>query len=122
MWEEAFDDIGLSSKSKSPIFNLPFFRERTDLFLVFLIVISSIFILIISVNIRTFHLWAEFLRSNTFIKISTYPLLISGVIVLGSIVFRTIIWFLYKPQTIEPEEKVSWPLVSVIMPALNESF
>jgi len=122
MWEEAFDDIGLSSKSKSPIFNLPFFRERTDIFLVFLIVISSIFILIISVNISTFHLWAEFLRSNTFIKISTYPLLISGVIVLGSIVFRTIIWFLYKPQTIEPEEKVSWPLVSVIMPALNESF
>jgi hyaluronan synthase len=120
MWEEAPDYIGLSSKSRSPTFKLPFFRERIDIFIVFLIVISSILILIISVHFRTFYLWAEFLRSNTFTRISTYPLLISGVIVLGGIVFRTIIWFRYKPQTIEPEEKVNWPFVSVIMPALNE--
>ncbi len=119
MWEEALDAIGLSSKSRSRVFKLPF-RERIDLFIVFLIVISSIFIIIISVYFRIFYLWAEFLHSNTFLRISTYPLIISGVIVLGGIVFRTIIWFRYKPQTIEPEEKVRWPFVSVIMPALNE--
>ena len=119
MWEEALDDIGLSSKSRSRVFKLPF-RERIDLFIVFLIVISSIFIIIISVYFRIFYLWAEFLHSHTFLRISTYPLLIFGVIVLGGIVFRTIIWFRYKPQTIEPEEKVRWPFVSVIIPALNE--
>jgi hyaluronan synthase len=53
-------------------------------------------------------------------KIAIYPLVISAVIIVAGVAFRTILWFCYKPQTIGPEEKVDWPFVSVIMPALNE--
>jgi len=36
------------------------------------------------------------------------------------LIFRTILWFRYKPQKIEEGEKVDWPFISVILPALNE--
>jgi len=120
MWEEILDDIEVEYKPKSFLFNLPFVKERIDPIAVFLIIISSAFILIMAIKFRIFHFWADFLRSSAFLRISTYPLLISALIVFAGIVFRTVLWFRYKPMTIDSEEEVNWPFVSVIMPALNE--
>jgi len=120
MWEETFDDFELDAGAECPQFNIPFFREKIDPILIFLIISTSAIIVIVSIKLRIFHLWFEFLRSNSLLKIAIYPLVISAVIIVAGVVFRTILWFRYKPQTIGPEEKVDWPFVSVIMPALNE--
>jgi len=120
MWEKALDDIDLEFQAEKPLINLPFLRERSDPILIFLIILTSAFIVVFSIKARIFQLWIEFLGSNSFLSIATYPLLISAVIILSGIIFRTILWFRYKPQTIEPGEEVDWPYVTVIMPALNE--
>ena len=120
MWEETLDEIDLEVQPKSFLINLPFFRERIDSFLIFFIIISSVLILIISIKFRIFHFWAEFLGSNLFLRISTYPLLFSAVIIVSGIIFRTILWFRYKPLTVKPGENLNWPFVSVLMTALNE--
>lgn len=120
MWEKALDDIDLEFQAEKPLINLPFLRERSDPILIFLIILTSGFIVVFSIKARIFQLWIEFLGSNSFLSIATYPLLISAVIILSGIIFRTVLWFRYKPQTIEPGEEVDWPYVTVIMPALNE--
>jgi len=120
MWEKALDDIDLEFQAEKPLINLPFLRERSDPVLIFLIILTSGFVVVFSIKVRIFHLWIEFLGSNSFLSIATYPLLISAVIILSGIIFRTVLWFRYKPQKIEPGEKVNWPYVTVIMPALNE--
>ena len=120
MWEKTLDDMEIECQPKSFLFNLPFLKERIDAVAVFLIVIGSAFILIMAIKFSIFHFWAEFLRSSAFLRISTYPLLLSALIVFAGIVFRTVLWLRYKPLTIGPEEEVNWPFVSVIMPALNE--
>ena len=120
MWEKALDDIDLEFQAEKPLINLPFLRERSDPILIFLIILTSAFIVVFSIKVRIFQLWIEFLRSNSFLTIATYPLLISAAIILSGIIFRTVLWFRYKPQTIEPGDDVDWPYVTVIMPALNE--
>lgn len=120
MWEKALDDIDLEFQAEKPLINLPFLRERSDPILIFLIIITSAFIVVFSIKVRIFQLWIEFLGSNSFLSMATYPLLISAVIILSGIIFRTVLWFRYKPQAIEPGEEVDWPYVTVIMPALNE--
>lgn len=120
MWEETFDDIELESHPRTFTFGLPFHKERIDSIFIFFIIISSIVVLVIAIKFRIFHLWVEFLHSNLFLRISVYPLLISAVIIIAGIVFRTILWFRYKPVTLEPGEDLNWPSVTVIMPALNE--
>ena len=120
MWEETLDDIELESQQKSSLFNTPFLIERIDAIFVFFIVVSSSFIVIIAIKFRIIHLWLEFLYSNAFLRASIYPLAFSVVFIVSGIVFRTILWFRYKPQTVELEEKTNWPFVTVIMPALNE--
>ena len=118
MWEEIIDDFEWHSKPKGWFFNIPFVKERIDTFILFLIITTSAFIIIISLKFRIFHLWADFLRSTPFLRLSTIPLLISGIFIITGLIFRTILWFRYRPETIE--EETNWPLVSVIMPALNE--
>jgi len=120
MWEKTFDEIDLEAQSKSFVFNTSFFKEKVDSFFIFFIILSSAVIILISLKFRIFNLWAEFLRSNLFLKISTYPLLFSAVFIIISIVFRTILWFRYKPLSLKPGEILDWPFISVIMPALNE--
>ncbi len=120
MWEEILDDIDLKTQPKSSLFNIPYLKDRIDPVLIFFIILTSSFIVVVSIKFRIFHLWAEFLGSNLFLRISTYPLLISAIVILTGIIFRTILWFRYKPQTIESEDSINWPFVSVIMPALNE--
>lgn len=120
MWEETFDDLELESQPRSFTFDLPFSKERIDSYFVFFTVVISIVILVVAIKFRIFHLWVEFLHSNLFLKVSTYPLLISAVVIITGIVFRTILWFRYKPMVLEPGEELNWPSVSIIMPALNE--
>ncbi|MFW6129501.1 MAG: glycosyltransferase family 2 protein [Candidatus Aminicenantaceae bacterium] len=120
MWEETFDDIEFETQPKGLLFNLPFLKERVDSLLVILIIISSFVIVVVTIKFRIFHLWAEFLRSSLFLKISTYPLLLSALVIISGVAFRTILWFRYKPAVEEPGKKLNWPLVTVIMPALNE--
>jgi hyaluronan synthase len=120
MWEKTLDDIDLEFQAEKPLINLPFLRERSDPILIFLIILTSAFIVVFSIKVRIFQLWIEFLGSSSFLSMATYPLLISAAIILSGIVFRTVLWFRYKPQTIEPGEEVDWPYVTVIMPALNE--
>lgn len=122
MWEKTLDDIDLEldAQSKSISWNLPFFREKIDSLLIVFIIIGSVLIIIVCLKLRIFHLWAEFLRSTPFLRISTYPLLFSAVVIVSGIIFRTILWFRYKPFTVNPGEELDWPFVSVIMPALNE--
>ena len=120
MWEKTLDDIDLEFQAEKPLINLPFLREKSDPILIFLIILTSAFIVIFSIKVRIFQLWIEFLKSDTFLRVSIYPLLISAIIIVIGIIFRTVLWFRYKPQTIEPGEKVDWPNVTVIMPALNE--
>lgn len=120
MWEKALDEIDLEFQAEKPLINLPFLREKSDPILILLITLTSVFIVVFSIKVRIFQLWIEFLRSNSFLNIATYPLLISAAVVISGVIFRTILWFRYKPQTIEPGETVDWPYVTVIMPALNE--
>ncbi len=120
MWEEALDDIELESQPKSTPFNIPFLSEKIDAIFIFFIVISSSLIIILAIKFRIIQLWLEFLQSNSFLKASIYPLVFSAVFVVSGIVFRTVLWFRYKPQKVGSEEKIDWPFVSVIMPALNE--
>lgn len=111
--------MSVSSQLKGCIFKASFLRNKMDFFLVLFIIVSSIITLIASFQFRIFHLWADFFRSSVFLRSSVIPLLISGAIIVASVVFRTIIWFCYRPQTLG-EEEIDWPFVSVIMPAFNE--
>jgi len=120
MWEKTLDDLDLEFQTEKPLINLPFFREKTDSILIILIILTSALIVFFSVKVRIFHLWIEFLGSNSFLRFATYPLLISATVVITGIIFRTVLWFRYKPQTIEAGEDFEWPYVTVIMPALNE--
>jgi hyaluronan synthase len=120
MLKETFKEINLASQPTARLFNNSFIKERIDAIFLFFIIIGSVFIIIVSFKFRIFHLWIDFLHSNPFLRISTIPLILSGVIVVSSIVFRTILWFRYKPLTIEEDEKVDWPFISVIIPAFNE--
>ena len=120
MWEDTLVENELESQPGPISLNFPLSREKVDSFFVFFIIVISALIVIASIKFRIFHLWADFLGSTRFLRIATYPLLISAAIVASGIVFRTILWLRYKPMAIEPGEKVRWPQVSVVMPALNE--
>lgn len=120
MWEEAFIEADLKSQTKDFAFNWPFLKNKIDPILIFSIIVTSAFILILALKFRIFHMWAEFLKSTYFLRLATYPLLISAGLIVAGIIFRTILWLRYKPMTVGAKENMEWPFVSVIMPALNE--
>lgn len=120
MWEDTLVKTDLESQPKNLEFNIPSFKEKADAFLIILIVTASTTIIILSIKFRIFHLWIEFLQSNSFLRTIFYPLVLSFLFIIAGIIFRTIIWFRYKPLAVEIEENIDWPFVSVIMPALNE--
>jgi hyaluronan synthase len=120
MWEETLVKTDLESQPKSLDINLPSFKERADTFLIILIVTSSASIIIIAVKFRIFHQWIEFLHSNSYLRAAFYPLVLSTVFIITGIIFRTLIWFRYRPVRVRAGESIDWPFVSVIMPALNE--
>jgi len=119
MWEETLSETHPKIKGGKLISNLSI-KKRIDPFLIFLIAIISAVILTLSLKFRIFQLWSDFLRSTPFLRIATYFLLISTAVVITGLIFRTFFWLHYMPRTIKLGEKVNWPFVSVIMPALNE--
>jgi len=120
MWEESLVKTDLDGQPKSLDFNITSFNEKTDTFVIILIIAFSASIIILSLRFRIFHLWLEFLQSSVFLRAIFYPIVLSLVFIICGIIFRTIIWFRYKPIKVNPGEEVDWPFVSVIMPALNE--
>lgn len=120
MREEILDDLELETVGDSPLFDISFFKEKIDPVIIFFIILTSALIVVYSIKFRIFQLWLEFLFSNSFLKISIYPLLISLIIIVAGIIFRTVLWLRYKPEKIANEENIDWPFVSVIMPAWNE--
>ncbi len=119
MWEETLSKTRLNIKQKKLVFNFSI-KERTDPFLIFLIAIISVLILTLFLKFRIVLLWSDFLQSTAFLRIATYPLVISAVIVIVGLIFRTFFWLRYNPLAIKRGEKVNWPFISVLMPALNE--
>jgi hyaluronan synthase len=120
MWEKTFEEIDFETQPRGLLSSLPFLKERIDPILIFLITTGGAFIVITALKFNIVHLWAEFWQSNPVLRISTYPLILSLIIIVSGIIFRTILWLRYKPLALELEEEVNWPIVSVIMPALNE--
>jgi hyaluronan synthase len=120
MWEETLVETDFESQPKSLDFGIPILKDKTDTILIVLIVTASASIIIISVKFRIFYMWIEFLQSNPFLRTAFYPLALSLAFIVAGIIFRTIIWFRYKPMKAEKEEDSDWPFVSIIMPALNE--
>jgi hyaluronan synthase len=120
MWERAIEDSELESQPQGFLLNVPFLKEKIDPVAIFIIVTGGGFVIIVTLKFRLVHLWIEFLQSSQFLRITLYPLIFSAVFILSGIAFRTVLWFRYKPQTVESLEGVDWPIVSVIMPAFNE--
>ena len=120
MWQETFEETDIPSPPKVRSFDNSFPKEKIDTFFLFFIIISSAFILVLFLKFRIFFLWIDFLRSTPLHRSLIIPLLISGGFIVIGIIFRTILWIRYKPQTIEIEDKVDWPFISIILPALNE--
>ncbi len=119
MWEETLSKTRLNIKQTKLVSNFSI-KERTDPFLIFLIAIISVSILTLFLKFRIVYLWSDFLQSTAFLRIATYPLVISAVIVIAGLIFRTFFWLRYNPLAIKCGEKVNWPFISVLMPALNE--
>ncbi len=114
------DDGESQPRARAFLVRLPFVKERVDPIAIVLILLCSGSIVGFAMKLHIFQFWTEFLRSTTFLRISTYPLLVSALILFTGLVFRTILWFHYKPDTAKPDERLDWPLVTVIMAALNE--
>ena len=119
-WEETVDESELKSRPKSFLLSLPFLNKKIDPLAIFLILASSVIIIFVAIKFQLFQLWVEFLHSSSFLRLATYPLVFSAIVIVAGIVFQTVFWLRYKPLTIGADEKVEWPFISVIMPALNE--
>jgi hyaluronan synthase len=120
MWERTIEDGDLEARPRGFLLSFPSLNEKADFVSLFIIVTGGASVVIITLKFRLVPLWIEFLQSSWFLRISIYPLIISAVIIICGIIFRTILWFRYKPDVIDASEKVNWPFVSIIMPAFNE--
>ena len=120
MWEDSLAKTDLEGQSKSLDFGITSLSKKADTLVIILIILVSASIIIFSLQFRIFHLWLEFFQSNALLKTIFYPAVLSLVFIISGIIFRTIIWFRYRPTKAEHGEEIDWPMVSVIMPALNE--
>lgn len=64
--------------------------------------------------------WIGLLKSTAFLRIVAYPLVISALVLVIGIVFRTVLWLRYRPLVVARGEKIEWPFISVLMAAFNE--
>jgi hyaluronan synthase len=99
---------------------LPFLKRRADPIVISLIILAGGAGVFLAVRFRLFGFWADLLSSTALLRIITYPLAISALALLIGIVLRTVLWLHYRPEVLASGEKVDWPLVSVIIAALNE--
>ncbi|MBS3819146.1 glycosyltransferase family 2 protein [bacterium] len=119
MWEETVES---SLKSKTETFTLvpPSWKKKADPFFILMIGVIGGMIVILAVKFRIFHLWVELWQNHPFLRRASYPLMGLAFILLLGLLFRTVLWFRYKPMSVEPGEEIDWPFISVIMPAFNE--
>ena len=120
MWQKTFTDTEIDGNPENLLFSFPSLKDKIDPFLIFLIVLTSLLIVFLTVKLQIIQLWIEFLKSNSVLKIAIYPLFFSTLYIISGIIFRTTLWFRYRPMTVGPDENIDWPYVTVIMPALNE--
>jgi len=120
MWEGTIDESELESRPRGFLLRLPSLNDKADFISLFIIVTGGASVVIVTLKFRLIPLWIEFLQSSRFLRISIVPLLVSAVILISGIIFRTVLWFKYKPEVLADSEKIIWPFVSVIMPAFNE--
>ncbi|MBN1271837.1 MAG: glycosyltransferase [Candidatus Aminicenantes bacterium] len=120
MWDETYQNVELKARSETTFITSDVLKEKIDPILIFLIVVFSSIMIVAAFKLKIFSLWAEFLQSSLFLKISTYPLFLSALFIIGGLLFRTFLWLRYKPLSVKEGEKVLWPVISVIMPAFNE--
>jgi hyaluronan synthase len=120
MWEETVNELELESRPRKSIFNNPFIQERMDSIIVFGIIVCSALFMISAVKFHLFAYWSDFLRSSKFLRVATYPLVISAITVFLTLVMQTFLWAKYKPMTVPSKREPEWPFVTVIMAALNE--
>lgn len=120
MWEESLVETNLKNQSQDLGLRIPSLKPKADaVYLCFILVISTA-IIFVSFKLRIFHLWFDFLKNNPSLRTFFYPVALSGLFVIAGIVFRTLLWFRYRPLAVQEGENVSWPFVSVIMSAFNE--
>lgn len=120
MWEETVHELELEAQPRKSIFNSPFIQERMDSIIVFGIIVCSALFMISAVKFHLFAYWSDFLRSSKFLRVATYPLVISAVTVFLALIMQTYLWAKYKPMSALPREDQPWPFISVVMAALNE--
>jgi hyaluronan synthase len=120
MWEETVHELELESRPHKSIFNNPFIQERMDSIIVFGIIVCSALFMISAVKFHLFAYWSDFLRSSKFLRVATYPLVISAVTVFLALIMQTYLWARYKPVSAPSKPDQPLPFISVVMAALNE--
>ncbi len=119
MWQKAIVEAELESSSNY-FLSPPVTKERVDYVTIGVIIISATVVVILTIELKIVPFWINFLKSSPYLKHSLYPLAISvGILIIG-IIFRTVLWFSYKPLTLEETCEFAWPYLSVIIPAYNE--
>ena len=117
MWEETVNELELESRPRKSIFNNPFIQERMDSIIVFGIIVCSALFMISAVKFHLFAYWSDFLRSSKFLRVATYPLVISAVTVFAALIMQTFLWAKYKPMTVpgkrEPQSSHSTTRFSI---------
>jgi hyaluronan synthase len=119
--EKTYDDLEPKSRPRRFGFDWPFLRMRLNQVIAFLLIGSCALILLLMMRLQLFRYWSEFLNSSKYLKFASWPLLISLIGIISALALQTILWFRYKPETLNGEGKdADWPAVSVIVAALNE--
>jgi hyaluronan synthase len=120
MWQRVCEEIDLEVPSRQITLSLPFLKERFDPVAAFIIITGSALTVMLTIRLHLLQLWLEFLQSTRFLRCSAYLMIFFGIILVFGIIFRTILWLRYRPQSIDTGDDRSWPLVSIIIPAFNE--
>jgi hyaluronan synthase len=121
MVEDVLEDAELEAQqTRGILLNFKLLKDKSDPFLIFFTILSSALVILLAIKLQIFSMWSAFLQSNLFLRLSTYPFLVAAIVVIAGLVWRTALWFKYKPMTVGVEEKVDWPFLSVLMPAFNE--
>lgn len=117
---EALDELELERGSGGFPLSFPSLKGKTDPLLIGLTIVISVLVVVLTAKLQIFNLWIVFLKTDAILKNIFYPLVLSTLFIFTGIIFRTLIWFRYKPMSIGDDEQADWPSVTVIMPALNE--
>ncbi|MCK4835203.1 MAG: glycosyltransferase, partial [Candidatus Aminicenantes bacterium] len=85
----------------------------------FTILVFGVTIIIIALRQDMLFNWEIYRMGNKANLTFKYMLFFSSLIFVSSLAFRTYLWFRYRPY--DSNQVISWPEVTVIIPAYNES-